>query len=254
MAAVRRESTKLHTRRDHVRSLLGALCLASVTVGFASSGLPAAVRAAELPRLYVFVNSVDKPRALQRRLETRMPRVDVTVFGRYRDFESALAEIPPDAVIASRLVLDELGFSPALQGTIGSDIEEPYALLSIARAVAPQNVRTVGSVDLLGRARMKRFVAETMNTGSPPKVKLVTKTEDLLPLLQFGVADAVLLPVRHVGAIVRRSELTLVSKVLPTKVGVVAAAGLSAEGAAILDIVRSLDASTSKAMGAEQWQ
>jgi hypothetical protein len=233
-------------RRNLLRLLGGGLAF--------GMGLGGAALASRTLRLYVFVSSTDKPHALEERLQEALRGVEVTVFGRYRDFELALTEAPPDAVVSLRVVLDELGLPASLQGVTGARTDEPYVLLSVDHAVRPDDVQSVGSVDLLGRSRMKTFVADVLGRGTAPKVKLVTKTEDLLPLLQFGVTEAVLLPQRHTASVLSRSELNLVSVLLPTKVGLVAASAVSTDGHTVMTIIKSLDMETSKALGAEAWQ
>lgn len=238
-----------------IHGLIAVLLLSlAVAVSLWPAGRGA--HASELPSLYVFVNSAEKPHAMQKTLEAKMTGVEVTVFGRFRDFESALAERRPDAVVALRPVLDELGLPVSMQGITTQGAAEPYALLSVGIPLpaASAQDKTIGTVDLLGRTKMKDFIAKIMNLGAAPKVKLVTKTEDLLPLLQFQAADAVILPVRHISTLVGRSELPLVHTILPHKVGLVAAAALSSRGQSVLATIKSLDAKTTSAMGAELWQ
>lgn len=240
--------------RRRMLAVAGIGVLGIVVVALAPGPPESEARAAGMPRLYVFVNSTEKPRAMQERLQAKMPRVAVTVFGRHRDFEDALTESPPDAVVALRPALEELGLTVSLQGVTDAHTEETYVLLSVDKAVRPEHAETVGSVDLLGRSRMKAFVTNVLKVSAAPKLKLVSKTEDLLPLLQFGVTDAVLLPQRHTQAVMLRSELRLVSTPLPTKVGLTAVAALSANGIAVVRIIESLDTETSVSMGAESWQ
>lgn len=209
----------------------------------------------EAPRLYVFVNSTEKPRTLQKKLEDGLPGVSVTVFGRFRDFETAIEDSRPDAVLALQPVLTEIGMKPSLQGTFQSSPSESYALLSIGTAVTPSATAnlTIGSVDILGRTKMKTFVGKLLGTRSP-KVKLVTKVEDLLPLLQFEQADVVLLPERQTGLLTGRSELNLKVTILPTKVNLVAAASVTAKGQTVLAHVKTLERSVSLDMGVDSWQ
>lgn len=208
------------------------------------------------PLLYVFINSAEKPRALQKKLETGMPGVAVTVFGRFRDFESAIEAARPDAVLALQPVLTELGMKPSLQGMYKSSPDEAYALVAVGRSVDPASAAnlTVGSVDILGRSMMKSFVGKVLGTTAAPKVKLVTKTEDLLPLLQFAQADVVLLPERQTTLITGRSELDLKVSILPKRVNLVAAAAVTSRGQSVLSMVKNLDASVSADMGVDSWR
>ena len=51
-------------------------------------------------------------------LNSAIPDVDVTVFGRIKDFQKNIKKQPPDAVLSYRPVIDnETGVSIGLQGT-----------------------------------------------------------------------------------------------------------------------------------------
>lgn len=237
------------------------MLLASVFVGASSAstavGLSGATAQADEPsRLYVFINSGVKPHALQKELEDHMAGVSVTVFGRFRDFQTASIEETPDAVLATGPVLDELGFARSLQGFAGSSADEPYVLVAIGQALTPAAAAgfTIGSVDLLGRTKMRTFVAKLLNVDTSVKLKLVTKTEDLLPLLQFSAAQAVILPERERAAFIARSELDLRSTVLPTRVGLPAASAITIAGTKILTAIKGLDRSTMSQLGVESWR
>ena len=137
------------------------------------------------------------PRKLQGYLSEAAPGVSFTVFGRQKDFVNTLKTQPPDAVIAHRPVIEGIGVQnePVLQGTLGGKDSQQYVLVSVDQGVDTANLAklNVGAVDLLGRRKMSKFVAKLL--GVPKvKVKRVTKLEDLLPLLQFSMADAVMVP------------------------------------------------------------
>jgi hypothetical protein len=186
---------KLVTRRRFVSSALGLWLgvRAWEELGLAQ---PASAR------VYVFVTASVRPHVLQRMLEDEMPNVAVSVFGRVGDFTNALAEAPPDAALAIAPVLIALGYQPALQGTWSGSSVEQYLVLSEAE-LRPENLNdlTLGCVDVVGRKKLPEFVAAVLGLSKLPEVQRVTKVEDLLRLLQFKRADAVLLPERHLDEI-----------------------------------------------------
>jgi len=249
-----RSRTKSATRR--VVLAVATVFLACMTALSVTLYAPKTASADGNPSLYVFVNSAQKPRTLQQNLESKMPGVTITVFGRFRDFETAIQSAQPDAVLALKPVLSELGMKATIQGLYKASPDEAYVLIAVGKTVDPKAAvdLNIGSVDILGRTTMKKFVGTVLGVGSAPKVKLVTKAEDLLPLLQFGQADAVLLPERQSDLITGRSELDLKSVKAPNRVNLVAAAAVTAKGDAILAMVKGLDASVSADMGVDSWQ
>src|ERR1051326_5758597 len=94
------------------RVLLGALvfCM-SFCMSFAVPAGGAELR----PSLYVYVHTDTKSAALEKMLQERMSSVTVTVFGRFRDFEEAMAARRPDAVVAFTPLLVSQNVSIAMQ-------------------------------------------------------------------------------------------------------------------------------------------
>jgi hypothetical protein len=187
---------KPETRRSFLSSALG-LWLGVRTAW----GEPKLAHAAAA-RVYVFVTTSVRPHVLQRMLEDEMPNVAVSVFGRVGDFTNALEEAPPDAALAIAPVLFALGYQPLLQGSWGGSTVEQYLVLSEAE-LRPEALSelTLGCVDVVGRKKLPEFVAAVLGLPRPPEVQRVTKVEDLLKLLQFKRADALLLPERHLAEI-----------------------------------------------------
>src|SRR3982751_6180122 len=62
--------------------------------------LSRSVGAETRPTLYVFLHTDVKSTVLEKTLQSSLPELAVTVFGRFRDFEQALSAHPPDAVLA----------------------------------------------------------------------------------------------------------------------------------------------------------
>ena len=164
-------------------------------------------------------------------LNSAIPGVNITVFGRVKDFQKNIKKQPPDAILSYRPVIDnEQGISIGLQGTNKGSQDESYVLISVGQNVelkADQQL-TIGVVDLLGRKKMPNFVSKLVQATQKPKIKRVSKPEDLLSLLQFKVADAVLVPENDVKAFKAKSKLDLqVTPVSGARVGLPALGFLS---------------------------
>jgi len=145
-------------------------------------------------KLYVFYPSTVRPQAMQERLATAFGDVSVTVFGRYNDFTSKIGTDPPDAVITKPILIDQIGgYTPVLKAERQGKSDESYVLMSINTPldVAAVTAETaIGVIDVLGRGGMKLFAEQIFPVE--PKLKRVTKVEDLLPLLSFNMASGIL--------------------------------------------------------------
>jgi hypothetical protein len=230
-------------------ALAALACLAAV-------GLPGAALAQPArPSLYVYLHTEVKSSALEKTLRQALPDLEVTVFGRFRDFEEAMANRKPDAVLALQPMLATLSVPPALQGMRGDRDWEPYVLLSEESAGdGGAATKVVGVVDLLGRTGTQQLVSKLL--GNPAvELRRVTKLEDLLPLLQFSAAGAVLVPGSAAKSISERSRLRLRVHNLPdARVGLPAlGVWRSQQRAFIVQRVQGLDASALRLLGLERW-
>lgn len=219
--------------------------------------LVAPTRAADpRPSLYVYVHTDSKSATLEKALQDRLPGVGVTVFGRFRDFEEAMSTRRPDAVVAFGPLLASQNVPVTLQGLRGDHDWEPYVLLSPGAALeGALDGHTIGVVDLLGRDGTQEFVAKLLKTPDL-KLKRVTKMEDLLPLLQFSAADAVLVPAAAVKGVTERSRLPLKVRELPdAKVSLPAVGVLNAKVRdALIKQIQALDGETNKTLGVDRWR
>jgi hypothetical protein len=216
----------------------------------------ARIAAADRPSLYVFLHTDAKPTVLERTLQVKLPEIAVTVFGRFRDFEEALAAKPPDAVLALEPLLASRSMKSALRGVSNGDKSQRFVLLSSGAPLEGAiGERTIGVVDLLGRQDTQTFVAKLLKTQHV-RIKLVTKLEDLLSLLQFSAADAILVPASMIKPFTERSRLTLYVRELPDAVvGRAAVAVLSPEPRAVITrAIQRLDTVTNQLMDLDGWR
>jgi len=219
------------------------------------AGLSAPLGASGAPRLYVFATADMRAQAFEKQLEGQLPGVDVTVFSRIHEFETALAE-RPDGALAQRPVLEALGLRVELQGHAGDRATERYVLMSPNVPVLPSELagKTLGVVDILGRKRMEGFVSGVLGTPSP-RLKYVTHERDLLPLLQFNAAAAVVLSETWAKRLREKSEMNLRATPLGGEVGLPAVVFGSAQGRAALEgKIRSAGKPFNDALGVTQWR
>jgi hypothetical protein len=200
------------------------------------------------PSLVVFLHLDMKQRALQEMLGSALDGVAVTAVGRYGDLERQIAS-GASAVLAIGPVLSSLGLKPAVAGINAGRETEPYALLGRKR---PPSVHKVGAVDLLGRKGTNNFVHDVLKT--PVEVERVTKLEDMLRLLQFEMADAILLPERMVGAMRSKSELQLETSKAPSEVSLPALGVLTPSGNSVADKLKRVPASVRAQLGVDSWR
>jgi hypothetical protein len=232
------------TRRNAVFGL--AFALAAI-----STGLGASVT----PRLYVFANADMRAQAFEKQLEAQLPGVDVTVFSRIHEFETALGD-RPEGALAQRPVLEALGLRPELQGHAGDRATERYVLMSANAPVSPADLqgKTLGVVDILGRKKMDGFVSSLFGLPSP-KLKYVTHERDLLPLLQFNAAAAVVLSESWARRLREKSEMNLRTTPLTSEVGLPAVVFASTQGKSALEgKIRSAGKAFNDSLGVTQWR
>lgn len=203
---------------------------------------------AAAPSLVVFLHLDMKQRALQEMLGSALDGVAVTAVGRYGDLERQIAG-GASAVLAIGPVLTSLGLKASVAGISGGRDTEPYALLG--RKGAP-NVQKVGAVDLLGRKGTNTFVHDVLK--SQVEVERVTKLEDMLRLLQFEMADAILLPDRMVAPMRSKSELALETSKAPNEVSLPALGVLNSSGNLVADKLKRVPAAVRAQLGVDSWR
>jgi len=146
-------------------------------------------------KLYVFYPTTTRPQVIQDRMSSSFDGVTVTVFGRYNDFTAKVGMDPPDAIITKPALISQIGgYTIVLNAQRRGKTEEAYVLVSINTPLDPASVNgetVLGAIDLLGRNGMKTFSEQFFSVE--PKIKRVTKVEDLLPLLSFNMAAGIVI-------------------------------------------------------------
>jgi hypothetical protein len=238
----------------------GKLICISVLIGGLASGVEvsrasAEVTAGDRPSLYVFLQLDVKSSVLEKTLQAQLSDLSVTVFGRFRDFQDAVAGHRPDAVVAISPLFELEHSKVTLQGTRGGKDWEAYTLVSVGpQKGASLSGKTVGVVDILGREGTQTFAAGLLKTPDI-KTKRVAKLEDLLPLLEFSAADAILIPSSAQKRLTERTRLPLVTRDLPdAHVGLPAVSVLNvAARDRIVRSVHALDTLARGMLGVDGW-
>jgi hypothetical protein len=205
--------------------------------------------------VYVLLQIDAKLGDVEKMLSDHLPGLTVKMFATYRDFDSASATGNPDAVLVIPPVLDARGKKPALQGTREGKDTEPYVLVSIDKPLdGPLAGKTIGMVDLLGRDGSQSFVAQ-VTKDKDFKVKRVAKVEDLVPLLEFSAAQALLVPSSMLASLAKHTRLALKTRELPDgHVGLPALAILNpAAKDAVVKAFSGLDPATKAVLGVDAW-
>lgn len=221
----------------------GVLLLLSMVIGVSAENL------------YVYYPSTMKSNVVQQKMQSASSDVTVTVFGKYRDFQMKAAMDSPDAVLAKKEgIVDLAGYTVSVNAHRNGSKNEKYVLLSVDNAIDPVSITpqtVIGVVDFNRRNVMNDFVASLL--GKLPKVKHVTKVEDLLPLLTFQMAQGVVVPESDVEFFKKKSNLNFVATPLSgtSSVAVVATKG---GGANAVKVAQELTKLMPGFMGSVEWK
>ncbi len=239
------------TRVDEKLTRRGML----LSLGCAAVALSPIVGAAGKPRLHVFANTDVRAQAFEKELESHMPGVDVTVFGRIRGFQQASGD-NPEAMLALKPVLDSLGLTIDLQGHRDGKPTEQYVLVANARSVSPSDLSgddKLGVVDIMGRRRMPGFVTSVLGVETP-RLAYVTHERDLLSLLRLGAATAVLTSKRWADLLKGTSQMDLRMTPLATEVGLPAISYRSTIAQSAIEQALKSSNSVNGKLGVNQWR
>jgi len=199
-----------------------------------------------------------RARALVKLLRAGFKDVDVTVFGRFADFTSAVKRMRPDAALSLPVALASLGLQPSIQGAGPTGKMEPYVLLTphVDLTVSQLPERTIGVVDVVGRSALPTLVKELVGLTKSPKIRRVLKVADLLPLLSLELADAIVLPERMMRPLLASSRLGL--RILRPSGALLSRTALAYTGKSAEPVIESglsrLPPEALRALGVLQWE
>lgn len=194
-------------------------------------------------KVYVFYPTTVRAKTIQHNFMNLCPGADVTVFDVYNQFIAKVKSEPPDAILSKPFLFNQLdGFSIVLNGYRNGKNIEPYVLISVDKKMTVTDITDktkIGALDFFGRKGtilfMKQFFTAT------PVIMRVTKVEDLLPLLQFKMVAAVVLPQIYADYVKKNSNLNLIIAPFSTVHTGIAAVAIR-EGREVPKIIESLTA------------
>lgn len=162
--------------------------------------------------MYVYYSATTiRPQVIQKKILELYQDGEIIVFGRYRDFKARIEQEPPDFIITHpELLIQFPDFKPAQRGMRDGSSTEECILVSVKKTIQKDSLTraTIGVVDFLGKYGMDQFVSKLFNIK--PRLKRVIKIEDLIPLLTFNMADAILLSERNLVSFKKTSKLDFV--------------------------------------------
>lgn len=208
--------------------------------------------------MYVYLHSTLKAKSLEELVSQALPGSEVTVFSRVKDLEDAMQAKPPGALLSYPPVHAKFQLTPALRGLAKQKDWEPYVSMSVGKALAKADLvgKTIGVLDTLGRKETTDHVTSILGGMSDFKLKRVIKLEDMLPLLQFGAAEALILPASAATEIRSRSQQELaVSEIEGARAELPAVAAPGGNMVpALKDRFVGMDSKVKAALGVESWR
>lgn len=219
---------------------------------------------AQKPKVFVFLPSEIRARQMANLLELRFQKkIDVFVFPRYTEFRDSVRESQPDAILTlepvaehcSKIMKDVVIYEPLVLGAKNGKKDDLYVFLS-EKPVEQEKIKemTIGVVNLMGRRAMPSYLEKSL--GVRPRIKTVSKIEDLLSLLQFQYVDAILVSESKLDYYRKRSELKLTTSSIDLSVGL-PALYISEDNKKyktfLLEIFTNLDQDTNRKLGVDTW-
>jgi len=205
--------------------------------------------------VYVFVPTKIKARVIAKSLSVACSGTQITVFGRVKDFMDQVAANSPATILTLIPTIEHnSSYKVVLAGEKDGEKSESYLFVSVDTPFDIANLATskIGVVDILGRNPMLSYLSEKL--GSKVKLARVVKQEDLLTLLRFNSADALLISENTYKSLLATSQLNLVTTPLDFRIGLASLASTSGmDIAAIVRCFKLIDSETRTALGVDQW-
>jgi hypothetical protein len=152
------------------------------------------LRAQELYCYYPSLLSV-KERTLALKDDGALAGMSIEVFSIFRDQQMLMEQKQPELVIAPGLFTEfYTDYKPIAYMTYEHKVATPYLLLCLNPHASIEDItkKRLGIIDEVGRGNSNEFVYKILGL-KPAKVRRVSKTQDLIPLLLLGNADFVLM-------------------------------------------------------------
>ena len=133
----------------------------------------------------------DREKALK--ADTSLSGVQITVFGQFREFDSANKSNAKYVIMPSSWITYNSNYKPVYQFSKDGQTNTKLMILTTKPEWTMANIAKgkVGIVDELGRKDTKTYVQDI--AGKFKLIKRVTKPEDLMPLLVLENADYIII-------------------------------------------------------------
>ncbi len=149
--------------------------------------------------------------ALQEELIKNCPNFETLAFGRSVDFYIETKNRKPLVIISFDLALKKANYKIFKKGTKNQRSVEDYILFDFNNIIDLKqldNIR-VGGLDILGRDKMEAFLVKSLNANI--EFVRVAKVEDILPLINFDIADVALVSKTHLKSLKALTERKLIT-------------------------------------------
>ena len=213
--------------------------------------------AGDARRIFVLAPAGINAGGLQRGLRRHLAGVEVRLFSSRAELKAEASKTQPDAVLASPSMLKSIGWAARLSAIQPSEGRNMH-LVSVGDPLARARwaEATIGVVSAKPRNDAARAAQATLRLSKTPKIRKVSKADDLLPLLQFRMVDAVLVDSSALPRLKKRTKLALsTQEVTGSRGGEALAAGFS-DAASRSEIERQLlglNESAREEMGTGKW-
>jgi hypothetical protein len=208
--------------------------------------------------LYVFYITDQRPLIIQEKLQNHCLGSDVIVFKRYIDFAEKLATDSPDVIITlPRLIKQIPGYTIRLQGLRNGSAYEPYVFVSSDPHLTPNTITAetvLGAIDFLGRGGTKVLIGSIL--AAQPVVQRVSSLEDLMPLITYDMAQALILFKKDLPIVIQKTSMKLVITPMPAaSEGIIAVAvRAKSRSAPSLDKLRLLNKELMQLLEVDSWK
>ena len=152
------------------------------------------VQAAEQLQVYTTSTIPVKEREKALKSDSALSGTEITVFGKFSEFSSSLKNSKPKfLMVPATFVTYNPDYRAVYQFTKGGQSNFKFKILSVNDEWNKNNMEkgSVGIVDELGRKQTSAFIKDEV--GKFKRVKRVTKTDDLMPLLVLENANFIII-------------------------------------------------------------
>lgn len=206
--------------------------------------------------LFVYYPLPARSKTVESRLNSELPDVNVTVFGRYADFITKIKSDRPAAILVKKELLSSVtGYKAAFSGERKGKIDEKYLYMFTNKEFLNMSIdtATIGVVDILGKQNMNRYLDSVFDAELT--IKRVRKVNDIMPLLLFDMASIALVPESNLEYYKSNSNIELYTKEteITMSIGVVAVRDDDAK-VIIAKALTNLSEKTKTLLGVDKWR